>query len=144
MAEASFLAHTSSRVSNLEEIWIPLVDEPIGSIVAEIQHQNVDIDALVSTPHRVLAFRTFAYIRVGLLLGQLLFDNDVPSYDGSETWVDALLRDPAHHDALTREVRAVAEEIAADPSYADEERLGPDDGARDRFREFARRRLEGG
>jgi len=131
-------------VSNLEEIWIPLVDEPIGSIVTGIQQENADIDALVSTPHRVLAFRTFAYIRVGLLLGQLLFDSDVPPYDGSETWVDALLRDPAHHDALTREVRAVAEEIAADPKYADEERLGPDDGARDRFREFARKRLEAG
>jgi hypothetical protein len=131
-------------VSNLEEIWIPLVDEPIGSIVTGIQRENADIDALVSTPHRVLAFRTFAYIRVGLLLGQLLFDSDVPPYDGSETWVDALLRDPAHHDALTREVRAVAEEIAADPKYADEERLGPDDGARDRFREFARKRLEAG
>jgi hypothetical protein len=131
-------------VSNLEEIWIPLVDEPIGAIVAEIQQENADIAALVSTPHRLLAFRTFAYIRVGLLLGQLLFDSDVPPYDGSETWVDALLRDPAHHDALTREVRAVAEEIAADPNYADEERLGPDDDARDRFREFARKRLETG
>ena len=131
-------------MSNLEEIWIPLVDEPIGSIVTEIQQENADIDALVSTPHRVLAFRTFAYIRVGLLLGQLLFDNDVPPYDGSGTWVDALLRDPAHHDALTREVRAVAEEIAADPKYADEERLGPDDDARARFREFARKRLETG
>jgi hypothetical protein len=131
-------------MSNLEEIWIPLVDEPIGSIVEEIQRQNADIDALVSTPHRVLAFRTFAYIRVGLFLGQLLFDNDVPPYDGSETWVDALLRDPVHHDALTREVRAVAEEIASDPTYAGEERLGPDDDARDRFREFARKRLEGG
>jgi hypothetical protein len=144
MAAAAFLAHTSGLVSNLEEIWIPLVDEPIGSIVAEIQQENADIDALVSTPHRLLAFRTFAYIRVGLLLGQLLFDSDVPPYDGSETWVDALLRDPAHHDALTREVRAVAEEIAADPKYADEERLGPDDDARNRFREFARKRLETG
>jgi hypothetical protein len=144
VAAAAFLAHTSKLVSNLEEIWIPLVDEPIGSIVAEIQQENADIDALVSTPHRLLAFRTFAYIRVGLLLGQLLFDSDVPPYDGSETWVDALLRDPAHHDALTREVRAVAEEIAADPKYADEERLGPDDDARDRFREFARKRLETG
>jgi len=130
-------------VANPEEIWIPLVDEPIGSIVAEIQRQNVDIDALVSTPHRVLAFRTFAYIRVGLLLGQLLFDNDVPPYDGSETWVEALLRNPAHHAALTGEVRAVAEEIAADPKYADDEHLGPGEDVRDRFREFARK-LEAG
>jgi len=130
-------------VANPEEIWIPLVDEPIGSIVAEIQRENADIDALVSTPHRVLAFRTFAYIRVGLILGQLLFDNDVPPYDGSGTWVDALLRDPAHHAALTREVRAVAEEIAGDPKYADDEHLGPDEDVRNRFREFARK-LEAG
>ncbi len=130
-------------MANPEEIWIPLVDEPIGSIVAEIQRENADIDALVSTPHRVLAFRTFAYIRVGLILGQLLFDNDVPPYDGSGTWVDALLRDPAHHAALTREVRAVAEEIAGDPKYADDEHLGPDEDVRNRFREFARK-LEAG
>jgi len=131
-------------VSNLEDIWIPLVDEPIGSIVVEIQQENAEIDALVSTPHRLLAFRTFAYIRVGLLLGQLLFDNDVSPYDGSETWIEALLRNPSHHDALTREVRAVAEEVAADPKYADDERLGPDEEVRTRFREFARRRLEHG
>ena len=122
-------------------MWIPLVDEPIGSIVTEIQRENAEIDALISTPHRLLAFRTFAYIRVGLLLGQLLFDNDVPPYDGSETWVDALLRDPEHREALAREVRAVADEVAADPSYADEEPVGPDEDARERFREFAKRRL---
>jgi hypothetical protein len=128
-------------VADLEEIWVPLVDEPIGSIVARIQEQNADIDRLVASPRRVLAFRTFAYIRVGLVLGQLLFDHDVPPYDGSETWVDALLRDPEHHAALTQEVRAVAEEIAADPKYADEEPLGPDEGARARFRDFARKQL---
>jgi len=129
-------------VAELDEIWIPLVDEPIGSIVEEIQGENPEIAKLVESPHRILAFRTFAYIRVGLLLGQLLFDNDLPPYDGSETWVDALLKDPAHHDALMREVRAVAEEIAADPKYAEDDVLGPDPDARERFREFARRQLE--
>ena len=128
-------------MAELDEIWIPLVDEPIGSIVEEIQGQHPDIDALVSTPRRILAFRTFAYIRVGILLGQLLFDNDLPPYDGSETWVDALLKDPAHAAALTREVRTVAEEVAVDPNFADDEPLGPDDAARERFREFARKQL---
>ena len=128
-------------MAELEEIWIPLVDEPIGSIVEEIQRQHPDIDALVATPRRILAFRTFAYIRVGILLGQLLFDNDVSPYDGSETWVDSLLRNPDHAEALAREVRAVAEEIAADPKFADDEQLGPDESARERFREFARRQL---
>jgi hypothetical protein len=124
-----------------DELWIPLVDEPIGSIVQQIVDENPEIARLVESPHRVLAFRTFAYIRCGLLLGQLLFDHDVPDYDGSESWVDALLKNPAHHDALADEVRAVAQEIAADPKYADEEPLGPDDAARDRFRAFARERL---
>src|SRR5579872_6473280 len=109
-----------------EEIWIPLVDEPIG--------------AIVSTPQRVLAFRTFAYIRVGIVLGQLLFDNDLPPYDGSETWIDALLRDPRHFETIVREVRTVADEIAAERPE-ETVPLGPTDDARERFREFARKRL---
>jgi hypothetical protein len=130
-------------MSNPDEIWIPLVDEPIGGIVERIQRENPDIAKLVESPNRVLAFRTFAYIRVGVVLGQLLFDNDLPPYDGSDTWVDLLMKEPAHHEALLREVRAVAEEIAADPKYADDEPLGPDDGARARFKEFARKQLGG-
>ena len=43
---------------------------------------------------------------------------------------------------VAREVRAVAEEIAADPRYGDEEHLGPDDDARARFRAFAKKQLE--
>jgi len=128
-------------VAGLEEIWLPLVDEPIGSIVQQIQEEDPEIARLVGSPHRILAFRTFAYIRVGILLGRLLFDNNVPPYDGSETWVDALLRDPRHREALHNEVRAVAEEIASDPKYADEGPLGPDEGARDRFKAFARKQL---
>ena len=92
-----------------EDVWIPLVDEPIGDIVDRIQRENPDIGALVGTPRRVLAFRTFAYIRVGLLLGQLLFESDLPPYDGTDTWVDALLRSDEHRDAIAREVRLVAE-----------------------------------
>ena len=124
-----------------DELWIPLVDEPIGSIVQQIVDENPEIGKLVESPHRILAFRTFAYIRCGLLLGQLLFDHDVPDYDGSESWIEALLKNPVHHDALADEVRKVAQEIAADPKYADDEPLGPDDDARARFREFARERL---
>jgi hypothetical protein len=124
-----------------EDVWIPLVDEPIGSIVATLQAEHPEIDELVSSPHKILAFRTFAYIRVGILLGQLLVDNDVPEYDGTETWIEALLREPRHKEAVVRELRAVAEEVNADPRYADDERMGPDEEARERFREFARRQL---
>ena len=129
-------------MADIEDLWIPLVDEPIGSIVQQIQDENPEIAKLIESPHRILAFRTFAYIRTGLVLGQLLFDHDLPDYDGSESWVDALLRDPQHHAALTREVRTVAQEIASDPKYADDEPLGPDDDARERFLAFARERLK--
>ena len=128
-------------MADSKDIWIPLVDEPIGAIVERIQRDDPELAALVESPRRVLAFRTFAYIRVGLVLGQLLFEEDLPPYDGSETWVDLLLRNPKHASALHREVRAVANEIAADPTYADDEPLGPDDETRARFREFARKQL---
>jgi len=128
-------------VTDLDELWVPLVDEPIGAIVERIQRENPDIARLVESPHRILAFRTFAYIRCGLMLGQMLFDNDVPAYDGSENWVEALLREPEHNVALTAEVRRVAGEIASDPAYADEGPLGPDEEARERFRAFAREHL---
>ena len=130
-------------MSTPDDIWIPLVDEPIGGIVDQIQRENPEIAKLVESPNRVLAFRTFAYIRVGIVLGQLLFDNDLPPYDGSDNWIELLLKDPAHNEALVQEVRAVAEEIAADPKYADDEPLGPDDDARARFKEFARKQLGG-
>jgi hypothetical protein len=130
-------------MSTPDDIWIPLVDEPIGGIVDQIQRENPEIGKLVESPNRVLAFRTFAYIRVGIVLGQLLFDNDLPPYDGSDTWIELLLKNPAHSEALLQEVRSVAEEIAADPKYADDEPLGPDDDARARFKEFARKQLGG-
>jgi hypothetical protein len=122
-----------------EEVWIPLVDEPIGTLVSRIQDEDRTIAALVDSPRRILAFRTFAYIRVGIMLGELLVENEVPAYDGEETWVETLLRDPKHRDRVHAEVRAVAAEIAADRELEADERLGPDEAARERFREFARR-----
>jgi hypothetical protein len=126
-----------------EDVWLPLVDEPVGDIVAQIQAEDPEIERLVGSPHRILAFRTFAYIRVGILLGELLFEQERAPENADRTWVEALLDDPKHHEALRREVRAVAEEIAADPKYAQEEPLGPDEAARDRFRAFARKQLAG-
>jgi hypothetical protein len=128
-------------VADLDEIWIPLVDEPIGQVVDRIVRDDPVLAAKIETPHRVLAFRTFAYIRTGILLGQLLFDHDIPDWDGSESWIEALLREPAHREAIEREVRTVAEEIASDPEYADDEPLAPNDEVRNRFRAFAREHL---
>jgi hypothetical protein len=127
-------------MADVEPLWIPLVDEPIGSIVEQIQAEDPTIADVVNTPRKLVAFRTFAYIRVGVLLGQLLVENDVPDYDGSETWVETLLRDPRHRAAVAAEIRAVAEEVGneQDPTAVP---IGPDEAARERFREFARKQL---
>jgi hypothetical protein len=121
------------------DVWIPLVDEPIGSIVDEVEHEHPEISELVDTPRKLLAFRTFAYIRIGVLLGRLLVEHDVePAGDG--TWAEQLARDPRHRVKVVAEVRDVAEGVAADPAYADDP-LGPSDEERARFSEFAKRRL---
>jgi hypothetical protein len=127
-------------VASHEEIWIPLVDEPIGSIVGAIQREHPEIEPLVDSPRRLLAFRTFAYIRVGILLGRLLVEHDVEA-DSSSNWAEQLLQDPGHRQAVVDEVLAVAREIAADPAYANDSPLGPDDAERERFLEFAKKRL---
>jgi len=121
------------------EVWIPLVDEPIGAIVEEIQQEHPDIAARVDSPRKLLAFRTFAYIRVGILLGRLLVEHDVEPV-GEATWAEQLARDPQHHEKVVAEVRGVAAEVAADPAYASDP-LGPNDEERARFEEFAKRRL---
>ena len=122
-----------------EDVWIPLVDEPIGTIVAQIQEEHPEIARLVDTPHRLLAFKTFAYIRVGLVLGELLVEHDIEPYNGSKTWIEKLLENPDHKARVVQQVRAVAEEVAADTRYADEGSLGPDEEARERFRRFVER-----
>jgi hypothetical protein len=121
-----------------EDVWLPLVDEPIGEFVAELQREDAELAALVASPRRQLAFRTFAYIRVGVLLGSLLVDHDVQP-EGSRTWVDELLANPEHRAAAAAEVKAVAQEVAVDPKLAEEEPVGPDDEARERFRRFAKK-----
>ena len=120
-----------------DELHFPLVDEPIGEIVDRIQAEEPGIAALAGSPRRQLAFRTFAYVRVGILLGRLLVERDVDP-DAEATWVDQLLDDPETLDAVRAEVRAVADEVAADPSLAEAEPVGPDEAARERFRAFAR------
>lgn len=121
-----------------DELWLNFADEPIAAIVNEIEAADPDLSALVDSPEKLLAFRTFASIRVGIVLGRLLMDNELEAYDGSETWVQRLLRNPAHRDQIAAEVRAVAKELS-DAQL--DEALGPDEATRERFREFARREL---
>jgi hypothetical protein len=115
-----------------------LVDEPIGVIVSEIEAEDPELGSFAGSPEKLLAFRTFANIRVGMLLGRLLMEHEVEAYTGSETWVQGLLRDPQHREAIAAEVRAVADEIS---EAKVDEAVGPDEAARERFRAFARRGL---
>jgi hypothetical protein len=125
-------------VTEHEDVWLPLVDEPIGGIVTTIEREDPELQALVDTPEKRLAFRTFANIRVGIVLGRLLMENEVEAYDGSQTWVEQLLQDPEHRNEIVAEVHAVADALAeVEPG----DTLAPDEAARDRFRELARREL---
>jgi hypothetical protein len=128
-------------MADLDEVWIPLVDEPIGSLVTALLDEDPELQRLVGTPRRLLAFRTFAYVRAGIVLGRLLIEHDAEPGDVSGSWVDELLDDPGFRAEVMREIRAVADEIAADPRYAEDETVGPDEEARLRFRAFARERL---
>ena len=121
-----------------DDVWLQLVDEPIGAIVAEIEAEDPELRALIASPEKLLAFRTFANIRVGIVLGRLLVEEEVQAYDGSETWVETLLKNPDHRREIVAQVRAVAEELAKDE---DAEGASADEATRARFREFARREL---
>ena len=113
-----------------DELWIPLVDEPIGTFVSEIQIEQADIASAVESPRRLLAFRTFAYLRVGMLLGRLLIERDVEVDGQSRNWAEQLLAEPDVREQAIAEIRGVAEELAADPTYADDAPLGPDHAGR--------------
>jgi hypothetical protein len=124
-------------MSAQDETWIPLVDGPIGAVVDRVQEEHPEIAKLIDSPSRLLAFRTFAYIRVGIVLGQLLVERDIDSED----WVEKLLEDPECYDLVVQEVLAVAEDTAGEPGSGSETSTGPSDEERARFVEFAKRRL---
>jgi hypothetical protein len=128
-------------MSRDDELWIPLVDEPIGSFVDELLAEHDDLAKTVDSPRRLLAFRTFSYLRVGMLLGRLLVERDLETPEDGPSWVEQLLEDPGVRGEALAEVSAVVDEIAADPVYAGDGPLGPDDAERERFREFAKRHL---
>jgi hypothetical protein len=122
-----------------DEVWIPLVDESIGSIVAELEEENQDIRELLDSPQKLLAFRTFANIRVGMALGRLLVERDLAPGAEDEPWVQQLAREPEVRAELVEELREVAEQLSAEDEVEPAE---PDAAARERFRSFARKTLE--
>jgi hypothetical protein len=122
-----------------DELWIPLVDESIGEIVAQLEEEHEDIRALVDSPQKLLAFRTFANIRVGMALGRQLVERDLAPGSEDEPWVQQLAREPEVRAELVEELRELAEQLAQED---DVEPAEPDAAARERFRSFARRTLE--
>jgi hypothetical protein len=120
-----------------DEAWIPLVDGPIGEIVDRVQEEHPEIAESIDSPSRLLAFRTFAFIRVGMVLGRLLMERDV----AGEGWVQQLLEDPDCYDEIVREVLAVAKDTADEPGHERESPVGPSREERERFVEFAKGRL---
>jgi hypothetical protein len=122
-----------------DELWIPLVDESIGEIVAQLEEEHEELRALVDSPQKLLAFRTFANIRVGMALGRQLVERDLSPGSEDEPWVQQLARDPEVRAELVQELRELAEQLAEEDETEPAE---PDAAARERFRSFARRTLE--
>jgi hypothetical protein len=102
--------------------------------VASVLAESEEIAALVASPRRQLAFRIFASLRVGVLLGELLVDAE--PRDPSR-WVDELLADPRQRERVVTLIHAVGREVAADPKLT-EEGESPDPKARKRLRRLLR------
>jgi hypothetical protein len=122
-----------------DEPWTPLVDESIGEIVSQLEEEHDDIRELLDSPQKLLAFRTFANIRVGMALGRLLVERDLAPGAEDEPWVQQLAREPDVRAELVEELREVAEQLRNEDDVDPAE---PDAAARERFRSFARRTLE--
>jgi hypothetical protein len=122
-----------------DELWIPLVDESIGEIVAQLEEEHEELRTLVDSPQKLLAFRTFANIRVGMALGRQLVERDLSPGPEDEPWVQQLAREPEVRAELVQELRELAEQLAEEDETEPAE---PDAAARERFRSFARRTLE--
>jgi hypothetical protein len=121
-----------------DDLWIPLVEESIGEIVMQIENEHPEIAELLDSPHKLLAFRTFANIRAGIVLGRLLVERDLAPAAEGDPWVQQLAREPEVRAELVQELRDVAEQLAEED---EEDAAAPDAAARERFRAFAKRTL---
>ena len=121
-----------------DELWIPLVDEAIGQIVTDLEREDPDLLEVLDTPQKLLAFRTFANIRVGMVLGRQLVERDLAPGSEGDPWVQQLAGEQEVRAELLEELRDLAQELGDED---DGEEAVPDETARERFREFARRTL---
>ena len=128
-------------MSEHEDLWIPLVDEPIGSIVeqlqADIPRSTVSSRARTASSRSAPSPTSASASCSASCSSRTTCRSTTAPRRGSRRCCAS----PSITRRVVAELRAVAEEVAADPRYADEEPIGPDDAARERFREFAKKQL---
>lgn len=108
-------------------------EEALDEVIERIQDGDPVLSELRNSPRHQLAFRTFACLRAGILLGQWLSERDV---DGDD-WVAQLLEEPELYERLCAEVESVGYQIACDPSLVHERPHQPDPAMRRRFLRMA-------
>lgn len=121
------------------DIIADVCEDVIDAVIEEIQDGDLVLIELRNSPRHQLAFRTFACLKAGILLGQQLVERDVEGDD----WVAQLLEEPAVYDRLRAEVESVGYQIACDPSLVHERPRQPDAAMRRRFMLLAESLLSG-
>lgn len=113
--------------------------DDLDQVIDQIQEGDPVLTELRNSPRHQLAFRTFACLKAGILLGQQLVERDTQGED----WVAKLLAEPAIYDRLRAEVESVGYQIACDPSLVHERPRQPDPAMRRRFMRMAESLLSG-
>src|SRR2546423_12721493 len=81
---------TLTGVAGAEEVWIPLVDEPIGSIVAQLQAEDPEIGRPGGPPGQPAAVCTVADSPRGIPLRQPVVEEERSPHHRRETGGEAL------------------------------------------------------
>jgi hypothetical protein len=106
-----------------------LLDDSLNEVINEIQYSDPVLAELAEEPLHQLAFRTFAWLRAGVLLGEQLMESEVPE----EGWMGKLLEDPDVRARLEAEIEDVGYQIAADPDLVHARPVLPDPEVKARF-----------
>jgi hypothetical protein len=115
-----------------------LLDDSLNEVINEIQYGDPVLAELADSPRHQLAFRTFAWLKAGVLLGELLVERDLEaSAVTGSSWMSELLDDPEVRARLEAEVQAVGYQVAAEPALVHARPVRPDPATRERFLKMA-------
>jgi hypothetical protein len=112
----------------------------INDLISSIQAGDLVLSELQLSPRHQLAFRTFAWLRAGIVLGQLLMERDLRPQEGR--WVEELLADSEVREVVVEAVQKLGYQIASDPELVHARAVRPDPEARLRFLEHAQAALQ--